>query len=98
MENINLFIRTLAHVLGSGMRLILVGLNDIGMVHPNARVSDKIYCIEGCSIAVVLREDVTSNGSKAYRVIGGAQMRDWDHYENFSNGGQAPSWFTETVS
>jgi hypothetical protein len=72
VENINVFIRTLEHVLESGMRLILVGLNDIGMVHPNARVSDKIYCIEGCSAAVVLREDVTSNGSTAYRVIGGA--------------------------
>jgi hypothetical protein len=44
----------------------------IDMVHPNAELSDILDCIQGCSGAVILRKSETSDGSVAYRVIGGA--------------------------
>lgn len=80
IRQLNEFIDVLDRVLSSGMRLATLLFLDYSdslvMVHPEAQESDLIYYLRGCSIPVVLRETASVDGSKQYRVVGGAYLHD----------------------
>ncbi|KAN0099292.1 Ras family domain containing protein [Hyaloscypha variabilis] len=82
IEQLIAFIDALECVLKSGMRLAVIGGHGtshkdyIGMVHPNARTSDQVWHIRGCSVPIVLREFGWINGQKRHEVIGAMYIHD----------------------
>jgi hypothetical protein len=48
-------LNTLTEIIEDGMRLMTTTKNQIGWAHPDARVGDKIFLLEGCTMPVILR-------------------------------------------
>jgi hypothetical protein len=70
------FIDSIAKVIEGSMRLVMTFDGYIGLVHPNTRLGDEICCISGCSVPVVLRQNIPQRGHKVttYKVIGPAYV------------------------
>ncbi|KAH7327498.1 heterokaryon incompatibility protein-domain-containing protein [Rhexocercosporidium sp. MPI-PUGE-AT-0058] len=93
---LEVFIATLEKVLGSGMKLAaLDGSQMLAMVHPDARVGDKLYALKGCTIPVTLRVAIrpTEVGLvMESTVVGGAYLlgRDKLYHQRHRNGAEMP--------
>ncbi|KAK0123682.1 hypothetical protein ONS95_008694 [Cadophora gregata] len=75
--NIDPFIDVLRDVLGSGMRLACLDTRQyfICMVHPDAQEGDKVFCLQGCTVPVILRRDPNPDVNQ-YTVVGSAYLDD----------------------
>ena len=69
-------------IAGSGMRLAILrqrsGDDDnltLAMVRPHTNISDEVYCLSGCSIAVTLRRKELDSDHKTYSVVGPAYAK-----------------------
>lgn len=73
--NLNSFIGAVHRALHSEMRLAHIDytLCPVAMVHPDAQVGDEVFYIWGCSVPVVIRNDVKGIKTR-YAVIGGAYL------------------------
>lgn len=74
MSELELYLQTLERVLGSGMRLIVLENEKVGIAHPSVDVSDYIYWVRGCSQPVALASEKLSDGSVVYRVKGAVHL------------------------
>ncbi|KAL5328088.1 hypothetical protein ACEPPN_005796 [Leptodophora sp. 'Broadleaf-Isolate-01'] len=89
---LEVFIATLEKVLGSGMKLAaLDGSQILGMVHPDARVGDKLYALKGCTVPVALRP-VGIGSVREFKVVGGAYLlgRDKLYHQRHREGAEMP--------
>ncbi|PVH79280.1 carbohydrate-binding module family 48 protein [Cadophora sp. DSE1049] len=94
------FITTLEKVLGSGMKLAaLDGSQILGLVHPDARVGDKLYALKGCTIPVTLRP-VEVGQVKEFTVVGGAYTLGMDkrYHARHREGAEVPDIEWENVT
>lgn len=82
VEQLIAFIDTLEHILKSGMRLAVVsghgtlGKDYIGMVLSNARTSDQVWHIRGCSVPILLRKIDRIDCQTRHEVIGAMYLHD----------------------
>ncbi|KAE9381310.1 hypothetical protein N431DRAFT_298421, partial [Stipitochalara longipes BDJ] len=91
VHNFDEFIETLERVLGSGMRLGVIGeghsdqpvLEDsdrerLVLAPPGTMETDQIWFIRGCSVPIVLREVRDEKDETKYKVIGGVYLNDYE--------------------
>ncbi|KAE9373630.1 HET-domain-containing protein [Stipitochalara longipes BDJ] len=74
-RNLTDLISTLHKVLSSGMRLACIDSDHhcpVAMVHPDVKIGDRLFYLEGCSMPVVLR---SADGLYSpYRVVGACHL------------------------
>jgi hypothetical protein len=63
-------LNALTEIIENGMRLMTTAENQIGWAHPDARVGDKIFLLEGCTMPVILRHP--KHNMDKFEVVGHA--------------------------
>jgi Heterokaryon incompatibility protein (HET) len=64
--------KTVATMLREGMRLMTMTDDRVGWAHPSARLGDKVFLLQGCSMPVILRHEV--GDERGFHLVGHAYV------------------------
>lgn len=62
----------MSDLIEEGLRYMTTEKDDVGWAHPDAKIGDKVFLLEGCSMPAVLRP--SREFPKSYRVVGHAYV------------------------
>ena len=64
-------IKAFDEMVQEGLKIMTADHNEIGWTHPNSKITDAIWLLQGCSLPVVLRQ---ASGMNRWRVVGQAYL------------------------